>query len=366
MLYFFFNQADFFLLCFVFACLGDVQILEHSHDLQVLLIGRVLGGISTALLFSAFESWVVSEHRALKLGSEGEAILESMWGIASTLNGIAAVLAGFIARVAFQWGGEIAPFQVSLVITIGCMLFIAVKWTENTGGDGSGNHDSSLWHDFKEIIANKKIVGVGSMQALFEGAMFTFVFMWVSVFLRLADSASEERPPIELLFSVLMLALSCGGLTFDLLSTTSLFEKHMSSVGALLFLAAAGAMGSVSFLLHESLENTLMFSGHGMTLTKASFIMFCFCIFEACVGLFDPWIATMRSIYVPERVSATVMTLSRVPLNVFVGIGVHLTSNYDLYQVFAVCSMMHFVCAIVCLLVGGQAPPASTQDKKKK
>lgn len=40
-----------------------INALEHIPDMRVLLLGRVLGGISTSLLFSAFESWMVSEHR---------------------------------------------------------------------------------------------------------------------------------------------------------------------------------------------------------------------------------------------------------------------------------------------------------------
>ena len=35
---------------------------KHSPDYYVLMLGRILGGIATSLLFSAFESWVVAEH----------------------------------------------------------------------------------------------------------------------------------------------------------------------------------------------------------------------------------------------------------------------------------------------------------------
>ena len=50
--------------CVVY-CLLEIIIncLEHSSSFAVLLIGRVLGGISTNLLFSAFESWMTTEHR---------------------------------------------------------------------------------------------------------------------------------------------------------------------------------------------------------------------------------------------------------------------------------------------------------------
>lgn len=45
-----------------------INSLEHIPSMTLLLLGRVLGGISTSLLFSAFESWMVSEHR--KQGEE--------------------------------------------------------------------------------------------------------------------------------------------------------------------------------------------------------------------------------------------------------------------------------------------------------
>ena len=37
-------------------------ITKHSPEYRILMIGRILGGIATSLLFSAFESWLVAEH----------------------------------------------------------------------------------------------------------------------------------------------------------------------------------------------------------------------------------------------------------------------------------------------------------------
>ena len=50
--------------CIVYCVLEIIiNTLEHSHNFSILLLGRVLGGISTNLLFSAFESWMTTEHR---------------------------------------------------------------------------------------------------------------------------------------------------------------------------------------------------------------------------------------------------------------------------------------------------------------
>ena len=40
-----------------------INWLELYKSFEILLLGRVLGGISTNLLFSAFESWMATEHR---------------------------------------------------------------------------------------------------------------------------------------------------------------------------------------------------------------------------------------------------------------------------------------------------------------
>lgn len=40
---------------------------KHSSEYKILMLGRILGGIATSLLFSAFESWLVAEHNKVTL-----------------------------------------------------------------------------------------------------------------------------------------------------------------------------------------------------------------------------------------------------------------------------------------------------------
>ena len=49
--------------------------MEEVEDMRVLLLGRLLGGISTSLLFTSFESWMVAEHRARGYPENGWRIL---------------------------------------------------------------------------------------------------------------------------------------------------------------------------------------------------------------------------------------------------------------------------------------------------
>lgn len=65
--------------------------------MPTLLLGRFLGGLSTSLLFSSFESWMVSEHKHLGYKEEW---LQDTFAIASWGNGLMAISAGLVAQVA--------------------------------------------------------------------------------------------------------------------------------------------------------------------------------------------------------------------------------------------------------------------------
>jgi hypothetical protein len=38
-------------------------ITKHFNDFNVLFVGRLLSGVATSLLYTAFESWLVAEHK---------------------------------------------------------------------------------------------------------------------------------------------------------------------------------------------------------------------------------------------------------------------------------------------------------------
>lgn len=83
--------------CIVYCVLEIIiNTLEHSTDFGILLLGRVLGGISTNLLFSAFESWMTTEHRKRGFPEEW---LSRTYSAASIGNGATAILAGVVSQV---------------------------------------------------------------------------------------------------------------------------------------------------------------------------------------------------------------------------------------------------------------------------
>ena len=95
-------------------CIGEVviNVLEHSPDFATLMVGRVIGGLTTALLFTAFESWMVSSHR--EHGFKEEWLAET-YSVCSVGNGLIAVASGIISQ---------ADLTLTLTLTLAPTLFL--------------------------------------------------------------------------------------------------------------------------------------------------------------------------------------------------------------------------------------------------
>ena len=53
--------------CLIFVVLYSISCLtKHSPDFNVLMVGRLLGGVSTSILYSAFETWMIHEHKGVR------------------------------------------------------------------------------------------------------------------------------------------------------------------------------------------------------------------------------------------------------------------------------------------------------------
>ncbi len=91
-------------MCLVFCATYSLAcVCKFFSSYWVLMLGRVLGGVSTSLLFSSFESWMVSEHNRLGFPSDW---LPRTFSLATLVNGVAAVIAGVVANVVAESGGH--------------------------------------------------------------------------------------------------------------------------------------------------------------------------------------------------------------------------------------------------------------------
>eukprot|EP01034_Spumella_vulgaris_P024658 gene24658-31027_t len=150
------------------------------------MLGRFLAGVSTSLLFSVFESWMICEHH--KQGFDAS-LLSDTFAYATFGNGLVAVIAGLIANSVADSFGYIAPFLVAIIPLVIVAILICFTWNENYGSYQSNSGlVTSLGKGFDLIRSDSRILALGLGQSLFEGAMYTFIFMFTP-----ALKSNEEK-----------------------------------------------------------------------------------------------------------------------------------------------------------------------------
>jgi MFS family permease len=326
--------------CIVYCVLEIIiNTMEHFDNFTILLVGRVLGGISTNLLFSAFESWMTTEHRRKGFP---EAWLSTTYSHCSIGNGAMAILAGLVAQVLEDLFGQIGPFQGAIALTA-LALVLVMRWEENYGEEHAGGHTkSSLSHQFFEgwrvTISDSRIWRIGLTQALSEGAMYTFVFMWVPTLLAMDP---VDGLPTGCVFSALMMAITIGGLLFPLLQAaiSSVVPKEVSSeVCASFVYMLAGIIMAVPVMCVASS------SSEGRCF---EYVLMSFLVVEFCVGLFMPVAGTLRSKYVPDAYQGAILNIFRLPLNAIVVSGTYATDVFETSVVFKMVSGCFFAAALM-------------------
>uniref|UniRef100_A0A7S0R371 Molybdate-anion transporter n=1 Tax=Chlamydomonas leiostraca TaxID=1034604 RepID=A0A7S0R371_9CHLO len=313
---------------------------KHSPDYWVLMAGRVLGGIATSLLFSAFESWVVAEHFGRGFDEKwlGDVFSKAVF----SGNGLMAILAGLVANTlvgTFQLG-PVAPFDASATVLVVGGVAIALLWGENYGDP---KHQHSLDHQFKAaaaaVLGDQRVGLLGAMQSLFEASMYTFVFLWTP-----ALSPHGEKIPHGMIFACFMAASMVGSVASALLMKRGRPEFYMKYV-----FGASGLCLAVPFLFNlsgaggDKAEGAKVVGGRdgedrGISL-EGKIQLAAFCGFEVLVGVFWPSMMTMRAHYVPEELRSTIINFFRIPLNLFVCVILYNVHLFPLHNMFLLCAL---------------------------
>lgn len=300
--------------CILYGVLYSIGCMtKHFNNFHILMFGRFLAGISTSILYSAFESWLVYEHksRGFDENSLGNLFANAYFG-----NSVVAILAGVIAQFVANSFGYVAPFDTSLLFLILMTIFILLNWSENFG-DADGDLKTSFIEAWNTIKTDRKVLMLGLTQSLFEGSMYVFVLEWTpALTLNVKSKTDSSNPPIPhgFIFSAYMIAVMIGSNIFKILKKLQNCEEFMIPV---LFISAF------------TLATPILFEGNQVL------IFIGFVVFEVCVGIFWPAMGTLRSRLVPEAARSTIMNFFRIPLNGIVVI--ILSQDIELTLIFKFC-----------------------------
>lgn len=310
---------------------------KHMNSFPFLIIGRVTGGIATSLLFSVFDAWMVSEHSRRDFDPE---LLGNTFTLAVLGNGVVAIIAGEVGEVAaeahslqrfcpdwsFHYGGYTAPFDIAILVSMLCLIFLVFLWSENfgheSGEDKVAELQPSLWESLAKsmttIWTQPAVLYCGIVCSLFEASMFIFVFMWTPA----VTEEGHPRPPYGHIFAAFMVMSMLGSQVFSLAS-------HMASIQII---------GLVTMLV------SAVCMAVPVAIESATLRFLAFMVFELCIGVYFPMMGTLKAQYVPEESRTAIYNLFRLPLNLIVV--ATLVFRVDLVKAFIVSTLLLVVAAL--------------------
>ena len=117
--------------CMTFCITYSLSCLSVlSNDINMLFIGRALGGLSTTLLYSVFETWMIAEYHARGLCDSLR--LGDMFSTSVTLSGVVAILAGVFGEAVVSYTKtKTAPFMLATVCLAAAGVGIGRFWVSH-------------------------------------------------------------------------------------------------------------------------------------------------------------------------------------------------------------------------------------------
>lgn len=302
------------------------KLFSNYH---LLIVGRMLGGISTSILYSAFDSWYINEHtNHHKLPGDW---LNNTFAKATFLNATLAILAGVLSYmlVSVLEFGPVAPFIVAIPFLLTTSVYVILMLNEHYVYNQCTTASASMKKSVLVWIKNKKIFTLSIVQSLYEGVMYLFIFIWT-------PSLEPLAPPLGLVFSSFMLALMIGSKIYSiLLESNSLNSSELLQLST--FLA------SFSFLICSLAISDIFINYFPYTL-KTCYLFFI--IFEISIGIYLPSMTYLKSQVIPENIRVTISNIIKIPSNIFICLAllwIHLhqenqkTNGDTVFTIFIVC-----------------------------
>lgn len=320
-----------------------INMLEQYPFLYGLILSRMIGGITTNLLSSVFETWLDTEYR--KRGFEKEKY-EIIMRDSVIVSNVAAIFSGYLAHTLAERYGAVGPFQGAVTCTAVALVVVCFVWTENYGTSDEDERKDMIGY-FKEAVAAFKedasMRCVGLLQGLTAGCVQIFVFLWAPTLRHLAQNSpkgtwgldKDGEPAYGLIFGAFMGAGVFGGLIAPRIRKlvtcvlTPMVDEdapvrtiEIESEGEVVIRPmAVEFLASACYFLSAALLSVPYFvaddSPSAFTTSLSALL-----VFELLIGIFLPCEGVIRSLYFPANARASIMTLPRIIVNVAVALGV--------------------------------------------
>ena len=350
-----------------------INMLEQFPFLSGLIVSRVVGGITTNLLSTVFETWLDTEYRNRGFAKED---YETLMRDSVVVSNLAAIASGYLAHVLAESFGNTGPFEGAVTCTAVAFVVIFFLWNENYGkigqeAEGDENTSKSSLTQLSETLtfirSDSRVLRVCITQGLTLGSLHIFIFLWSPLLKEFAAGSNgavwgldtQGEPAYGLIFGAFMAAGVLGGLCSSTVRKFVTFILSPLTKGQVPETVTVDDEEPVRAMDIE-FQGALCYFFCAMLLLAPSLLpatgeytfsiaLFSFIAYEFSVGIYSPCEGVMRSIYIPPESRGSVMTVPSIIVNVAVAMAVVSTEAISRQSALFVIAMMMTTCGLLQL-----------------
>ena len=299
-------------------------LLKISSNSFAQFCSSATGGVACTLLYTVFDSWLVSEHKRIKASPQA---LSRSFSLESALSSVTAIIAGIVGSILVDGNGGFglgprAPFIAAAIVLFPCAICVfctmhpkpSVNSSDVAGGNGVCSLIRNAW---SFLLRSERACLVCVTQALFESSMYVFVILWTLVLRGDCSSTEKYLSTLGWIFSAFMVAMTTGSQIYGFCTSKKMNPFTISSCS---FIVASFSLFLPCLVQRFGLECK-------ESETATYVVFFCFLVFEGVCGVYYPVINDFKAKYFPSEICTGLMSISRVGQNIIITT-VLLVSNF--------------------------------------
>jgi MFS family permease len=278
---------------------GVIVVIHISLRLSVntpcAYVSQALAGIGATILNTSFESWVNKESKKVFISEEKkrQKFLKILFHLQTSYDAMNSFIFSIMSACLFTIGGVVLPFIFSALIGIIATTCIYFLWDENDQCREEGQKQS-----YKEAFVELKkldVFSIGLMESIFYAVLSLFIFSWTPILLL---TSQNEEPNVGFVSLCFVLMTILGTLLFEII---------------IIYLKLPFYIGLLSALVVECVLFMTIY-------TQDSFFtrLICLSLINCVLGFYVPLNSIIKSNILKESHRALLMSMFRIPLNLFV------------------------------------------------
>lgn len=203
----------------IFFTISMLCILFSSGHFDLLMLSRVIYGVASSLLHSAFDAYLVQEHSSLGFPEDW---LNQTFSFLTHSMALVSCLSGVFGQTFSTLGGTYGPVGLCCGLFSLMTLYIAIMWKKDLNGPKFllSGFLSSWSQAMRACRTNKQIFSIVLVSSCSEASITIFTFYWApwlaSVVIPTLGSLALETFPFPLIFSTYIASSMVGAYMYQL------------------------------------------------------------------------------------------------------------------------------------------------------